>query len=455
MGTKAWMRGAAAVLLLTTPALAETNAERRLRILEETVKQQQEEIRQLRQELKEKPAPVATTPSGEGKPPKTETTEAKAEPKGFELPKWLEKITLFGDVRIRHEGFYHRPDKDGGDSLHDRNRERFRARVGLKYTYSDELSATIRLATGNPDDPISTNETFTGDFSRKNINLDWAFMTLSPGKTFGLRPGMINVTAGKFPNPMFRVGELVFDDDLSVEGAGETFNVLAKPVGPLDQVRLHVQEWTFSEIANQQDGWMIGGQINPVMHAGPFELEGGIGQYWWLNADLIAQALNTNSVLVNTNIIETVPDGDDTKVVGYASAFNQTNLTIAATLPDAVMGMPLRLFTDYVYNWEAATDNRQGVMAGVKLGQTKVRGDWAITGLYEFLGQEAAISAFVWSDFGNGGTNQQGPVFSLDYQLLDPLTLTARTYLTNYIDRPADTHNPTQLRLQLDAQVRF
>lgn len=452
MGVRAWTRGAAAVLLLASPVWAETSAERRLRILEETVKQQQEEIRQLRNELKEQQqAAPAAAPGAEGKP--TET--AKAEGKSFELPKWLEKITLFGDVRIRHEGFYHRPDKDGGDSLHDRNRERFRARVGLKYTYSDELSATLRLATGNPDDPISTNETFTGSFSRKNINLDWAFLTVSPGKTFGLRPGMINVTGGKFPNPMFRVGELVFDDDLSVEGAGQTINVLAKPWGALDQVRLHVEEWTFSELANEQDGWMIGGQVNPVAHVGPFEVEGGIGQYWWLNADLIAQNLNTNSVLVNTNMVEVVPDGDDERIVGYVSAFNQTNVTLAGTLPDALWGMPLRLFTDYVYNWEGVGPDVHGVQAGLKLGQTKVRGDWSITGLYEYLGREAAISAFVWSDFGNGGTNVQGPVFALDYQLLDPLTLTARTYLTNYIDRPADTSNPTQLRLQLDAQVRF
>jgi hypothetical protein len=441
------------VLLLTTPALAETSAERRLRIREETVKQQPEEIRALRQELKEKPAPVATTPTGEGKPPSKETTEAKAEgAKGFEIPKWLEKVTLFGDVRIRHEGFYHRPAETGGDPVHDRNRERFRARIGLKYTFSDELSATIRLATGNPDDPISTNETFTGEFSRKNINLDWAFITGSAGRLFGLPPSTLVITGGKFPNPIFRAGEMVFDDDLSLEGFAETINFLPKPVGLLDQVHLHLEQWTFSEIANEQDGWMIGGQVNPVMHAGPVELEGGIGQYGWLNADFIAKARNTNDILVNTNQVFRAPDGS---TVGYVSAFNQTNVTLAGTLPDAVLGMPLRVFTDYVYNWEAATDDRQGVMAGVKLGQTKVRGDWAITGLYEYLGQEAAISAFVWSDFGNGGTNQQGPVFSLDYQLLDPLTLTARTYLTNYIDRPAETSNPTQLRLQLDAQVRF
>ena len=46
-----------------------------------------------------------------------------------------------------------------------------------------------------------------------------------------------------------------------------------------------------------------------------------------------------------------------TTVTGYVGAFNQTNVTVAGTLPNAVMGMPLRLFGDYVYNWQGAGDD--------------------------------------------------------------------------------------------------
>ena len=66
-----------------------------------------------------------------------------------------------------------------------------------------------------------------------------------------------------------------------------------------------------------------------------------------------------------------------------------------------------------------------------------------------------ATSWSAWSDFGPDRTNQEGPVFQLEYQVLDPLTISAKTYLTNYIIRPADTTNPTLVRLQLDALVRF
>jgi hypothetical protein len=92
-----------------------------------------------------------------------------------------------------------------------------------------------------------------------------------------------------------------------------------------------------------------------------------------------------------------------------------------------------------------------------------VQGDWAGYALYEYLQQDAVVSAFTWSDFGVGGTNQKGPVVGLNYQLLNPLTVSAKAYFTNFIDRPFTAsqgtanwvNNPTQTRLQLDAVLKF
>jgi len=52
------------------------------------------------------------------------------------------------------------------------------------------------------------------------VNLDWAFLSVAPGKTFGWRPGVLTLNGGKFPNPMFRVGEMVLTAFRSAEGAG-------------------------------------------------------------------------------------------------------------------------------------------------------------------------------------------------------------------------------------------
>ncbi len=156
------------------------------------------------------------------------------------------------------------------------------------------------------------------------------------------------MNVGKFPNPIFRVGEMVFDEDLSLEGPSETFQLLDKPLGSLDQVKVHALEWTFNEISNAH-GWQ----------------------------------------------------------------------------------------------------------AGPRLGQTKAKDDWSLYGFHEHIGQEAAISAFTYSDFGLGGTNVEGPVVGMDYQLPNPLALSVRSHFTNFINRPTGLSNPTLTRLQLDAVVKF
>jgi hypothetical protein len=452
-------------------AEAAMTTEQRLRALEALVQQQQEEIKQLRGELRRQrdEAPQqAERADDKTKAAKADDKAKPADKKTAALPEWVNKFTPFGDIRIRQEGFYRQP--RGGDDPpdHARNRTRYRWRLGLKYAYSEELGATIRLASGNPDDPISTNETLEGNFTRKNVNLDWAYLTVAPGKSFGMRPGLLTVNAGKFPNPMFKVGEMVFDEDLSPEGFNETVALLDQPIGPLDQVKLHVQQWSFEEIADAQDGWMFGGQVNPSLHFGNVLVEAGVGQYWWLNPDSIAVAGNTNSTIcgLTTNLVNAEVDGvplqasgcpgdDDAVVTGFAGGFNQTNLTLAATVPDVVGSMPLRMFGDYVYNWQAPDGDAAGFMTGVRLGNPKDKGDWAAGLLYEYLERDATIGTFAWSDFGNGGTNQQGPVLQLDYQLLKPLTLTARGYFTRLIDAPPTLDNRTQIRMQLDALLRF
>jgi hypothetical protein len=182
---------------------------------------------------------------------------------------------------------------------------------------------------------------------------------------------------------------------------------------------------------------------------------------------------NFNSSLVNTNqlVVQKVqpptPVGGKqpaafASTTGFLSDFNQTNLTLAATVPNVVQAQPLKVFLDYVNNWGAVSKGF-GWQGGLQLGQTKVRGDWSVVALYEYLQQDAVISAFTWSDFGVGGTNEKGPMIGLNYQLLNPLTISTRAWFTDFIDQPwvasqgtsNYVNNPTLMRLQVDAMVRF
>src|SRR5262249_21616978 len=168
--------------------------------------------------------------------------------------------------------------------------------------------------------------------------------------------------------------------------------------------------------------------VNPSMHVGPVQVDAGIGQYGWLNADQIAQATsrnttaftasgapvadsNFNSTLVNTHQIVVqhihppTPGGGKqpaafSATTGFLSSFNQTNFTLQATVPDVIQAQPVRFFFDFVHNWGAVGSNKgNGLQAGLRVGQTKVLGDWSAYALYEYLQPDAVISAVPWSDF--------------------------------------------------------
>ena len=455
---KGWSCGAAlavAALVFVAPAAAKMTAEQRIEQLERALKAAQDEIQDLKREVRSNQQAQEATQQ-QVQQATQQAAEATKSASAIDtlqkrIPSWLERISLFGDLRIRHDGFYHM-DVPHGTYAVARNRERFRARIGLRYTYSDELSATLRLASGDPNDPISTNQTFANGFTRKNINLDWAFLTVSPGRTFGWRPGVLELQGGKMPLPFFKPTEMVWDDDLSVEGFSQRVRVLDKPIAWLDQVNVWGEQWTTQEVSNHEDGWIFGGQINPQGHAfGASTWELGVGHFWYLNPGLIAQQLNTNKSLFNSNAVDTA----DGKITDYASGFSETELAAQLIVPDVALGMPLIPYAEYVYNWQGVTNRKNGVTGGLRFGRPSKRGDWALVAQYEYLQREAALSAFAWSDFGPGGTNLQGPTIGADYQLFDPLVLQVRSSFVNYIDRPADTPNKTGVRLLVDAMVKF
>ena len=210
-----------AVLGLTSIAHAQTSQERRLRQLEQELERTQVEMKQLRKEIDQQ---KAVTRASEEQVQHAADTADVAKAKASKVPDWLNSFTPFGDVRFRYEGFFNQP-RLADQVVTANNRLRVRARVGMRFAYSDEVAATFRLASGNINDPISTNQTLTGNFTPFSVNLDWAYLTLAPGKSFDIRPGLFTLNAGKFPNPMFKVGELVFDDDLSPEGFNEIVRV--------------------------------------------------------------------------------------------------------------------------------------------------------------------------------------------------------------------------------------
>ena len=414
-----------------------------------------EELRQAREEEKQKSA----------------AEESRRDAIMAKLPKWLEVITPFGDVRVRQEGFY-------ANDLNARNRARLRARIGLNVNPTDEIGATVRLASGNSNDPISTNQSFEQTFTRKSINLDQAYLTLKPGKTFGLEPGWGSVTGGKFGVSAYRTSELVFDDDLSPEGATETLNLVEHRDGILRSLKVNGFQWIVDEVASAGDPWMIGGQIvsDVVIADGP-KLTVAFADYSYQDLDKVAakylepSSSSYNSQLAKSNALTKNADG---KITGFASNFNIVNGGGELNFAN-VLGYSAGLFGEVAYNTQADS-NGTGFNVGVGFGNSgrdwyhnslKNAGDWAIAYTYERVGQDAVPALFSYSDIDyvtssgtqKGSTNVQASIVRFDYMLFPNFQLTAKAHFINALDRGDSTAkldgNATLVRTQLDAVLKF
>ena len=121
------------------------------------------------------------------------------------------RIKMSGDLRLRFEPFF------GGGAANaavpdPRMRERYRLRFNINTKITDDFAVGFSLASGDLGDPISTNSTETGFFTRKPIAIDKAFGAYNPHffKPFTL-------TVGKFGYTWQRT-ELTWDNDLNPEG---------------------------------------------------------------------------------------------------------------------------------------------------------------------------------------------------------------------------------------------
>ncbi len=242
----------ALLLSLATPRVgAQTSSEsERLEKLERAVELLQKRNAELEQEvrsLKTHRAPMADVDSQGNKKPavaaaddktfveKSAPAEKKAADK-WKLSNAITELELYGDARLRYE--YRGGETDdnsplgrpgsgvaGRDDWQERQRERYRLRIGLRGTLMDDWFFGVRLETSQ--NPRSTNVTFGDDTSGSvNQSFNGPFSKTNDGvyvgqAYFGYK-GLpdITLTAGKMPSPLVTT-RLVWDDDINPEGLAE------------------------------------------------------------------------------------------------------------------------------------------------------------------------------------------------------------------------------------------
>ncbi|HEY3293966.1 MAG TPA: putative porin [bacterium] len=386
-----------------------------------------------------------------------------------ETKSWTDKIKLSGDFRYRYEFIGAEAYNSATASkirIYDRNRNRIRVRLGLQAIVNPDIDAYFRLATStgtsntsNPvaGDPVSTNQDLSGGFTPKPIWVDRAYVDFHPG-----RAKWFDGRAGRQPVPFETNGdELVYDNDLNVEGASLLLNH-----------KLGAHELFF-----RAGGYWAGERApsSTTKHAltqGLFEAQlGGKLAVNTVAAQLAVAYIDYGNVKGNPTLYapnngfgnSLVPiSGRGTDTLGYKFDYNLINVNGMAKIKlDKIE--PGVLF-DFVTNSDVKKDTSAAYNKKLNMGWlagafVKFKGmpiDWDFSYDYRVLQKDATIGAFSFSDPAGGGTNFNGHKISLGFNTMANTRLAA-TYFRNVKD-PDNTGSARHLnydRIQADLEVKF
>src|SRR5256885_10775512 len=139
----------------------------------------------------------------------------------WKLSSPITELELYGDVRVRYEyrgGRTVDSNLATEDDWQERERERYRLRIGLRGTLADDWFFGVRLETSNKRN--STNVTFGGDGGTGPFAKDDDGMFV--GQAYLGYKGFkdITLTVGRMPNPLVTT-LMTWDADINPEGMAE------------------------------------------------------------------------------------------------------------------------------------------------------------------------------------------------------------------------------------------
>lgn len=301
-------------------------------------------------------------------------------------------FSFSGDFRLRDEPFFGGPINNSQQ----RNRARYRLRFYVNAKLNSDIAGGFAFATGDPNDPITTNQTLNQFFTRHPFLLDRAFIVYTPHQ---FKP--LTLTGGKMAYPWYRT-ELTWDNDINPEGIAEKLEWQNAKWPLLHQVALvgfqlpfgettqNTALTTFRNGVNAQFPYPDASVHQSVVYGGQLQTRWALGSwltvtadsafYNWHNADPIAlanQVANASSPglgvykLANTltNSFQTTTQSFTVPVTSGTGGTTTVNSAVVAAklnskfaLWDSILqfdiktpsaAWPVRFLADYVQNTEA------------------------------------------------------------------------------------------------------
>ena len=367
------------------------------------------------------------------------------------LPDWVTQFKIYGDMRGRFDHDTFENDAKGGPNV-DRERFRYRLRVGTTVAMKNNLELGFRFATGDADNttqggnPISGNQTARDNGSKKFVFVDLAYGKWTPIKNDNWS---LSASVGKIENP-FVASDLVFDPDYTPEGVALQ---LAHKLDAVHSFKLMGSAFVIDE-NNQgpitEDPMMVGGQIRwDAKWNKSFDTSLGFGGFA-ISDDVVLG----NGAVPNINVGNTRTAGG-LLVNDYTPLIVDAALTYSFDAGKVFPGpLPVKLFGSYMHNPGADEDNN-AYEAGLAVGKSGKKGAWEVSARYKRLEKDATYEELVDDDFGgfyaatpagyskgpgySSGTNVRGVVLKAAYSPYDALTLAVTYFATELIDNPSAT----------------
>jgi len=358
---------------------------------------------------------------------KQESAKAKEKGSPAELPKWVSKMKLKGDIRLRYE------DKDLEPGSTETGRARIRVRVGVETDVNDKIKAGFGLATGasGAGSQRSTNQTMGDTFSTKSINLDYGYVKYTSSKFFSIQ-------GGKFKNPLFQPGDLLWDTDIMPEGVSAKFNW--NLASGLDLSFIPAYFYIDDR----------GGSDDPSL----WVFEPAISLKITDNVKLKASATYYAFSKIQGGAALDDSEGTNTFDAGGLYTYDYDSISFATDLAFSDLGIfpYLAVFGQYVTNTGPDNDN-DGHLFGIKFGNNKVSqlGQWQFKYMYRRLEKDAWLDSFPDADaFGGGDTNAKANEFVFKYGLGKNWS-----FALDYYDSERLNSNMEESVLQLDLNYKF
>jgi len=392
----------------------------------------------------------------------------------FKLPDWVTSVRLIDDLRLRYDGAY-APAND----FVTRWRVRPRLRLGAIATLKDDWEIGFRLASApsvgkdSGGDPLSTNQTFEDNGSRKPVGVDWAFARWTPIHT----PKWTgSLAAGKMENPP-NYTEDVFDVDYTPEGLAEQFSY---QVSSNHTVSAYLGQYMLDELQFSNR--------DPFLFLEQLRLDSKWGKH--VNTAFTVSGLS----IANPESLTTasVPDSNHGNTRNATGALvNDYQLVIADgsvtynldSFPLYKGPFPIKLYGEYIHNFGASRDNI-GYSFGPSFGSVSQRnyagvanqkGKWEISYRYQELQGDANYEELTASDNGTfyrsrppgepalttfrpqflNGLNLRGHAFRLAYAPFDSFVIDARVWLNEPIKVLSAADKVQGVRVLLDLVWKF